>query len=399
MGTVKLAIVVPKINLETGGGSHWTLALMCRGLCERDVHVDVYSLSPTSRRSAEALRASGATLTDLAGRPGHPDTARLTTVTADAVLVYGVLAIAGALKASRPESPVLAYLNTLGGFCTNLSAQRDGCWLTCSHADRIRHHSGRPTTRLAYAVRGFHRVRALAKGFRSLDACVFNSAPLRDAYRVFGLDPSRCSVIPPCIDVAHVSRFRAAAFGGGDRPLSLLFVGTLAEYKGMALLGDALRRLRRSWRLTVYGDGADRARVDGLAREFPGCVDFRGHVTNPELFAALHGRDFLFVHPCMWFEALGRAILEAMAMEIPVVVPDVGGPSWSVVDGVTGLHYRHRDAGDLARRMEWAADHPEAVRGMAGAGRAAVARFDYRDVAREWHDLLVRVVSEHAAHA
>jgi glycosyltransferase involved in cell wall biosynthesis len=396
---MRLAVVAPKVNLETGGGSHWTLALMCRGLHELGVRVDVYALSATEAGSAEAVRATGATLTDVAERADRSHLARLAAVDADAVLVYGLLPIAAALKGARPRRPVLAYVNALAGFCTNVSAQRDGCWLTCSPLDRIRHHPGGVAARARYAVAGWRRVRALATALRSLDACVFDSAPLAHAYRVLDLDPTRCAVLPECIDLAHLSRFRAGAFGDAGGPVSLLFVGMLAEYKGVMLLAEAVRRLQRPWRLTVYGDGPDRPRVEALAREFPGRVDFRGLVPNPELFARLDGIDALFVHPCLWFEALGRAILEAMAMGIPVLVPDVGGPSSSVADGVTGLHYRHRDAADLARRIEWAADHPAAVRAMGDAGRRAVASYDYRAVAREWLALLARLGAGAPAHA
>ena len=35
---VKLRIVAPNVNLETGGGSHYTLHLMCRGL--RDAGIE-----------------------------------------------------------------------------------------------------------------------------------------------------------------------------------------------------------------------------------------------------------------------------------------------------------------------------------------------------------------------
>jgi glycosyltransferase involved in cell wall biosynthesis len=107
--------------------------------------------------------------------------------------------------------------------------------------------------------------------------------------------------------------------------------------------------------------------------------------------AELDGGDFLFVHPCLWFEALGRGILEAMALEIPVVVPDVGGPAWSVRPGVTGLQYRHRDAGDLARQIEWAAEHPADMRRLAAAGREAAKQYDHRRVARLWRDTLARI--------
>jgi glycosyltransferase involved in cell wall biosynthesis len=231
----------------------------------------------------------------------------------------------------------------------------------------------------------------LGRGFRSLDGCVFPSPQTVDAYCLYGLDPARCYVVPECLDLDWIGRFRAASFGSSGGPLTVLYVGTLARYKGMSLLFEALRRLRIPWRARIYGDGDDRPRVQAFAAEFPGRIDYRGHVTNARVFSELDGGDFLFVHPCLWFEALGRGILESMALEIPVLVPDVGGPASSVSPGVTGLHYRHRDAADLARRIEWAAAHPAEMRMLAAAGRTAAQRYDHRSVARLWRTTLARI--------
>jgi len=86
-----------------------------------------------------------------------------------------------------------------------------------------------------------------------------------------------------------------------------------------------------------------------------------------------------------------------MVLGIPVLVPDVGGPSWSVTAGKTGLHYRHRDAADLARRIEWAAAHPTEVRTMAEAGREAARQYDYRPVSAQWRETLASIAR--GAHA
>ncbi len=42
---------------------------------------------------------------------------------------------------------------------------------------------------------------------------------------------------------------------------------------------------------------------------------------------------------CSRREPLGRVVLEAQLLRIPVVVPDTGGPAEIVQDGVTGLHF------------------------------------------------------------
>jgi glycosyltransferase involved in cell wall biosynthesis len=133
--------------------------------------------------------------------------------------------------------------------------------------------------------------------------------------------------------------------------------------------------------------------VEAFRAERPDQVAFHGHVDNRRLFAELAGRPFVFVHPCLWFEAFGRAVIEAMALGLPVVVPDVGGPAWLVEDGVTGLHYHHRDATDLARRIEWAAQHPARMAAIGELGVETARRFDYRAVAALWHETLAELAA------
>jgi glycosyltransferase involved in cell wall biosynthesis len=396
---VKIAIVAPKINLETGGGSHYSLLLYSAGLRELGCDVEVHSLAAASSASEHRFAAAGVALRALDDVGPSEQVERLVALEADLVLVDAPMSIAYQLKRRVPRRPVLAHINTLSGFCTNLDAQQADCWLTCNHRRRLQHHPGSAWSRLKYALGGQQRVAGLARGYRSLDGCVFPSPQTLEAYRVYGLDRGRCFVVPECLDVDLIQRHRAAPFGTSGEPLNLLYVGSLAPYKGMRLLFDALRGLDVPWRLRVYGDGDDRALVTAFAAECPGRVDWFGHVTNDRLFPELHGGDFLFVHPCLWFEALGRGILEAMALGIPVLVPDVGGPAWSVSHGVTGLHYRHRDAADLRRWLAWAAAHREDVRRLGDAGRAAARSYDYRSVARQWRDVFETLREREPVHA
>jgi glycosyltransferase involved in cell wall biosynthesis len=388
---VKAAVVSARINLETGGGSHYSLLLYTAGLRELGTDVEVYSLKRPSPATAAHFAAAGVPLHDLDGLPPAAQVDRLGTMPGDVLMTDDPLPLAYQVKRAHPRRRVAAHLNTLSGFCTEPGHQQRGCWLTCRHWDRVRHHPGGAARRLKYLVKGAATVADLAAGFRSLDGCVFPSPPTAEAYRVYRLDPARCFVVPECLDVDHITRFRAAPFASSGGPLTVLYIGTLARYKGLGLLCEALRRVRGPWRARIYGDGEDRGRVLDFAREFPDRVDYRGHVTNRDLFAELHGGDFLFVHPCLWFEALGRGILEAMALGIPVVVPDVGGPSWSVTPEKTGLHYRHRDVADLVRCIEWAAAHPEEMRAIGEAGREAARQYDYRLVSQAWRDTLAAI--------
>jgi glycosyltransferase involved in cell wall biosynthesis len=398
-GALRVALVTPKTNLETGGGSHYSLLLYAAGLQRLDAEVDVYSLNTVAPASGEMFGRAGVPLHDLGGLSEIVQLERLGDTKADVVFFDTNLPASYRFKRRFPHRRVGVHISTLSGFCTAVGRQQAGCWLRCSHLDRVRHHAGGLARRAKYVFTGRRRVRDLASGFRSLDGCVFPSPQTVEAYAIYGLDPARCFVVPECLDIPALRRYRAAEFGSSGGPLTLLYIGLLAEYKGMSLLFDALRRLRIPWRLRIYGDGPDRGRVQAFAAEHGGRVDFRGYVPNAAIFPELVGGDFLFVHPCLWFEALGRAILEAMAVRIPVLVPDVGGPAWSVTDGLNGLHYAHRDAADLARRIEWAHGNPAAVRALVATASEDVVRYDARSVAAQWRATLGRIAGRGDADA
>ncbi len=78
-------------------------------------------------------------------------------------------------------------------------------------------------------------------------------------------------------------------------------------------------------------------------------------------------------------EPLGRAMLEGMAMGLPVVATAVGGPSEMIDDGLTGRLVRPGAIHEWAAVVGGLLERPEAAREMGARARAAVAHLDARD--------------------
>ncbi len=138
----------------------------------------------------------------------------------------------------------------------------------------------------------------------------------------FGVD---ATVIPNGIKVER--------FGGGraretDAP-TLLTVGRLVEYKGVAHVVRALRELP-GYRLRVAGDGPDRERLERVARE-EGVADrvtFLGYVPDDDLPDEYASAD-VFV-TMSGVEAAGITVGEALAAGTPAVVrPAKGLRDWA----------------------------------------------------------------------
>ncbi|MGC8827667.1 MAG: glycosyltransferase, partial [Anaerolineae bacterium] len=91
----------------------------------------------------------------------------------------------------------------------------------------------------------------------------------------------------------------------------------------------------------------------------------------------LAGAD-IYVLPSL-SEGMPRSILEAMAMELPVIASDIRGCRELVVDGETGLLVPPADADALAEALRRLAGDADLQRKMGEAGRRRVQQeFDER---------------------
>lgn len=135
----------------------------------------------------------------------------------------------------------------------------------------------------------------------------------------------------------------------------ILFVGRLVDVKGadylLSALPHASKKLGRSLALTVAGDGPDRAKLEGLARQLNVEVEFAGWVGGEQKMSLMRDADLVAV-PSLWPEPFGLVGIEAGCLGTPAVGYAVGGiPDW-LIPGRTG---------------ELAPGDPPAIEGLAAA--------------------------------
>ena len=146
-----------------------------------------------------------------------------------------------------------------------------------------------------------------------------------------------------------VNRFAPTAHERQDGPITIACVGRLVPEKGQSLLIEAVGALRDAGvdvRLVLVGDGPQRERLERLvdASGLRDRVEFRGAVAHTEVERILHGAD-IFCLPS-FAEGVPIVLMEAMAMELPVVACQVMGIPELIEDDVTGRLVRpgSRDA-------------------------------------------------------
>ncbi len=137
-----------------------------------------------------------------------------------------------------------------------------------------------------------------------------------------------------------------SATADGD---DIVFVGRLKAQKGVDGLLRAAADLEE--RVLVVGDGPERANLESLAERLDVDAEFVGEVP-PDAVPDYLRRGKLFVLPSVRGEGLPNAVLEAMAVGLPVVVTDTGGVADAVIDGETGYIVNPGDEDALGDRIE-----------------------------------------------
>jgi phosphatidylinositol alpha 1,6-mannosyltransferase len=109
------------------------------------------------------------------------------------------------------------------------------------------------------------------------------------------------------------------------------FVGRLAAEKQVGRMAELFGL--DGVRFVVIGDGPERQKLESAFEGYP--VSFTGTMTGLDLARAYAALD-VFVH-FGTEETFGQTIQEAQATGVPVIAPNVGGPSQLIESGKTGL--------------------------------------------------------------
>jgi glycosyltransferase involved in cell wall biosynthesis len=156
----------------------------------------------------------------------------------------------------------------------------------------------------------------------------------------------------------------------------LLYVGRLRIRKGVEVLLEALRELRRGVPgavLRIAGNGEHRAALERTAADLglgPAAA-FLGTQSASQVRTLLSGAAALVI-PSI-YEGMPLVVVEAMDAGVPIVASAVSGIPEVVVDGETGWLVPPEDPAALARALERVLTDPAEARRRGEAGRRRAA--------------------------
>lgn len=118
----------------------------------------------------------------------------------------------------------------------------------------------------------------------------------------------------------------------------IICVGTLTNQKqfdvAIHIVSILKNRYKKEISLYILGEGNDKSKLQNLTKDLAveDLVHFEGVVTNPESY---YDKCRLFLHPA-YNEGFGLVLIEAMKMELGVLVANSGALPEIVEDGKTG---------------------------------------------------------------
>jgi glycosyltransferase involved in cell wall biosynthesis len=120
----------------------------------------------------------------------------------------------------------------------------------------------------------------------------------------------------------------------------VMFLGRMTTLKGGDLLIRAVREavgvLGRPIRLTMIGDGPQRADWEALARQLEVSCAFTGWIGGDDRWSIIRGASLVAL-PSVWPEPFGLVGLEAGALGVPAIAVDTGGITQWLQPGVNGV--------------------------------------------------------------
>lgn len=166
----------------------------------------------------------------------------------------------------------------------------------------------------------------------------------------------------------------ARAPRNGDR-WTFGFFGQINPFKGVDVILEAADLIARDetlaarLRIRIHGNLIGQGqefgeKFDKSLKSHP-FLSYAGAYNNASVHRLMGECDYVLI-PSKWWENSPVVIQEAYAVGAPVICTGIGGMAEKVRDGVSGLHFRLGDAGDLVRAMKLGADPRNAATLRAG---------------------------------
>ena len=235
---------------------------------------------------------------------------------------------------------------------------------------------------------------------RRVDMTVFGSRYQKDLWvDQYKLNTSRCTYIYNGVDVDMFQKFISGALSKDIRgelgiPEASIIIGSIGSFRKVKQYEVAIQacvELKKKTNLDVYcllvGGGFEAQRLRDLIIELQ-CGEYV-HILDAadDVRPYLEAMDIFILSSIS--ETFSNAALEAMAMQLPVVLPRVGGCPEMVKSGVTGFIYEPGDLTQFVGQLSLlGADKKRRIKMGQEARRFVEESFRFETMVRSYECLL-----------
>jgi len=205
--------------------------------------------------------------------------------------------------------------------------------------------------------------RLLGSYSRDVDRFVTPSKFFIEKFVEWGWERERFTYIPNFVDTRQFEP-------RGDVGTAFVYLGRLLFDKGLGTFIRAVAQAGvKGW---IVGTGPEEQHLRDLATELNADVEFLGYKTGEAMADTIrHAR--VMVLPSELYENAPMSVLEAYALERPVIGADIGGIPELIRVGETGGLFPSRDVDALAEQLRHFAALPDStILAMGKTGRAWV---------------------------
>src|SRR5690606_36049020 len=222
------------------------------------------------------------------------------------------------------------------------------------------------------------------------DFCTVNNIYSQKLLNEIACEKKETSILPVGVSM---NRFNPAQKPVSDQ-LEILFTGRLIRLKAPDMVIDIMHQLIQAGfdnvHCTIVGEGPLQAKLGLMIEQYNLMekVFLVGAKTQEEMIPYYLKAD-LFLFPGIHdpkngrCETQGLVVQEAQAMEVPVVISDVGGIKHGMIDGLTGVVVHEGDINGFVDALKRLILDPGLRQKMGKAGRRFVSKnFEMRILGR-----------------
>jgi len=178
----------------------------------------------------------------------------------------------------------------------------------------------------------------------------------------YGLPHTKAFVNRPAIDINHFQGKNNNSIPKSTNNMNLVTIGRLhwvKSYETILLAIQILKTKKIVVRLHIAGDGPELEKLIYISHllQIEEQVNFLGKQT-PEQISNLLEQSDIYVHSSI-SEGISNAVIEAMAMELPVVCTNIGGMNELIDDGVDGILVPVFQPKEISDSILWLIENPD----------------------------------------